>query len=805
MAEGIPDYDELKLRIQPGTEERTYQLLVFGPGGATASASFRPPFSDLELENFILKVGPTRRTARTYRSPQMDAAKKFGSGLSAALLSGEVRDVYLGARRRADENNRGLRVTLYLTNVPELMEVPWEFLYEQRPSGGSFLSQNIYTPIVRSLDLPSAQPPRTLTRRLRILGLVSSPAGFPALDVDGEKEKLEEAVSSLRAQGRVDLTWIEPGTMAELERVIGAPEEEHVVHYIGHGAYDESTESGVLVFENAQGGDHYVTGEDLCTILANERSLRLAVLNSCEGARGGRFDPFSGVASSLVGCGIPAVIGMQFEITDEAAKTFSERLYTALAQGYPVDAALTRARLAIFATGNDIEFGTPVLFLRGADTKLFDVEENGDGGESDFSVRLEQPPSGEADAELTRRLTITNTGARPLSDIRCKKGDGKPLADPIELLEVGGRHSISWKETIEAADRLLITVSASDPEGKRISEQVIATDERIVRVPPPPPPWWRTRAIVVAIVGAIAAAAIVIVLLVRDGDDGDGVSPDTISVGDMPVGISSGDGSVWTANRGGSVSMVDPETDHAETIDLEGVAPEGVSVGGGSVWVTDGSGDTVTRLSSADGLPQGRPVQVGSAPADLAVASGSVWVANQDDNSVSRIDLENPGEVDPIDLEQSGPYGVTFGQGDVWVTNRDSDSVSRIDGDTAVVKDTTLVGDNPKGIAVTDEAVWVANAGDGTVSRVAFATEDEEKIKVGGEPRGVVAFSGSIWVADGARDAVIQLDEKGNEIQTIAVGAGPEGITVAPEAETVWVANGEADTVTEITITGPGP
>ena len=66
---------------------------------------------------------------------------------------------------------------------------------------------------------------------------------------------------------------------------------------------------------------------------------------------------------------------MQFEITDEAAIAFSERLYRALAHGYPVDAALAQARKAIFAGGNDIEFGTPVLFLRSGDARLFDPED----------------------------------------------------------------------------------------------------------------------------------------------------------------------------------------------------------------------------------------------------------------------------------------------------------------------------------------------------------------------------------------------------------------------------------------------
>ena len=67
------------------------------------------------------------------------------------------------------------------------------------------------------------------------------------------------------------------------------------------------------------------------------------------------------------------VSAMQFEISDEAAIAFSERFYTGLAQGLPVDAALAPARLAILAASREAEFGTPVLFLRAADARLFDL------------------------------------------------------------------------------------------------------------------------------------------------------------------------------------------------------------------------------------------------------------------------------------------------------------------------------------------------------------------------------------------------------------------------------------------------
>ena len=84
-------------------------------------------------------------------------------------------------------------------------------------------------------------------------------------------------------------------------------------------------------------------------------------------------DPFAGVAASLVQREIPAVIAMQFEITDRAAIVFAHEFYAAVADGYPVDSAVAEARKAIFADANDIEWGTPVLFMRVPDGRIFDV------------------------------------------------------------------------------------------------------------------------------------------------------------------------------------------------------------------------------------------------------------------------------------------------------------------------------------------------------------------------------------------------------------------------------------------------
>src|SRR2546430_144567 len=112
----------------------------------------------------------------------------------------------------------------------------------------------------------------------------------------------------------------------------------------------------------------------MAMLLADHRSLRLVVLNSCEGARGSELDIFSSTAAILVRRGIPAVLAMQYEITDRAAITLSKVFYEALAKGIPVDRAVSEARKTIsLAAGTTVEWGTPVLYMRSPNGVLFDL------------------------------------------------------------------------------------------------------------------------------------------------------------------------------------------------------------------------------------------------------------------------------------------------------------------------------------------------------------------------------------------------------------------------------------------------
>ena len=82
---------------------------------------------------------------------------------------------------------------------------------------------------------------------------------------------------------------------------------------------------------------------DLVQITHDARSLRLVVLNSCAGAQTDVNDPFAGIAQQFIADGLPAVIAMQFDISDNAAKKMSEEFYEELAKGLAVDVALAEA------------------------------------------------------------------------------------------------------------------------------------------------------------------------------------------------------------------------------------------------------------------------------------------------------------------------------------------------------------------------------------------------------------------------------------------------------------------------------
>ncbi|KPV48259.1 hypothetical protein SE17_39035, partial [Kouleothrix aurantiaca] len=263
-----------------------------------------------------------------------------------------------------------LRLRLRLTGTPELTDLPWEFLHN--PTFNRFLALSSQTPLVRYLEMPERVRPLSISLPLRILAVISSPRGYPPLNVEDEWQRLSTALADLQAHGLVQLERLAAPTLSALQRQLRRGSY-HVLHFIGHGSFDEQQQDGVLLMEDNEGYGARVSSRDLGVILHDHGALRLVVLNACEGGRSSRTDPFAGAAQSLVQQGIPAVIAMQFPVTDEAAIAFSEGFYSALTDGYPVDGGLAEARKGLLNIGGGTEWGTPVLYMRSPDGRLFEL------------------------------------------------------------------------------------------------------------------------------------------------------------------------------------------------------------------------------------------------------------------------------------------------------------------------------------------------------------------------------------------------------------------------------------------------
>jgi formylglycine-generating enzyme required for sulfatase activity len=357
------DFDLLVRRTESG-----YRAEVLSSPAGEATADFAAPFSEHELADLLLRVGRPRGRTRRIDSPEMEAVKILGKGLYDAVFRDKVRDRWHSSWSEAEAQNAGLRLRLRIADAPELNDVPWEYLY----NGDEFLSLSAYTPLVRYLHTPERIRPLLVDGRLDVLVMISSPTDYPALDVEGEWSRLSGALAGSVDRCQVRLQRLPEAQLTVLQRELRHGEY-HILHFIGHAGFDRETQSGVLILHDEAGRGKPVAAEHIGTILHDHRSLRLVVLNACEGAHAGRTDPFAGVAQTLVRQGTPAVIAMQFEITDQAAITFADEFYAALADGHPVDGALADARKRIFATVNDIEWGTPVLYLRAPDGRLFSI------------------------------------------------------------------------------------------------------------------------------------------------------------------------------------------------------------------------------------------------------------------------------------------------------------------------------------------------------------------------------------------------------------------------------------------------
>ena len=234
-----------------------------------------------------------------------------------------------------------------------------------------------------------------------------------------------------------------------------------------------------------------------------------------------------------------------------------------------------------------------------------------------------------------------------------------------------------------------------------------------------------------------------------------------IGVGAGPTGVTSmvqvgddgnPDGLVWVTNTTGeTLSKLDaaqlgPEPRSSVRLDFR---PGALTEGGGFLWVLDAQADRMMELDADTGgkVSGVDPISTGAGPVAVAVMDDVVWVANGLDRSLTRvpIGLPNPDPALPLGFTPTALAADPDGQ-TLWIVNNGGDEVVQFATTSRGISGRIAVGSRPVSVVAGAGAVWVANSGDGTVSRIDPVTKEVVSIQVGGSPVTVAISGDLVWV-----------------------------------------------------------
>jgi hypothetical protein len=401
-----------------------YTIEASGPSGIAVPPQ---PFG----EDYLTAQAAALTKIFASETLERDELETLGSAFYDALFPRQVARAFSRSYSELTPNAH-LRLRLVI-RPPELNILPWELVYD--PDQQFFLAARQTYPVVRFFegDTPSTNQP--VPRPLQVLYVTAQPSDLPPLDVSLSQAALQSALGR-----QAEVTVLSEATPARLREALRQPRF-HILHFDGHAWFDPDQHQGFLGLQDEQGQSQPLSGEMLASYMAGS-DVRLAVLAACESGMDAGDRRYSGIAYQLMkASGLPAVVAMQFRIPDESAITFTQGLYSALADNLPVDEAVAQGRLAILETlgsqpFNSPAWGTPVLFLRTPDGNV--LRPKSDTSDGDRAAGAIGELSG-----MTRVSPHMREAAARFSSlfmVACKQvdlmGDFKDLHDRLHQIQI---------------------------------------------------------------------------------------------------------------------------------------------------------------------------------------------------------------------------------------------------------------------------------------------------------------------------------------------------------------------------------
>ncbi|NJP07804.1 MAG: CHAT domain-containing protein [Chloroflexaceae bacterium] len=354
--------------------------MVYMHGGPLGADDFRIPAARLQhvRQDYHQQVEAWhQRPAELQgkRLPDPEKLLQLGNEV-AALLPHDIRQRLGQAVQRARQHNRRLHIMLEVEpDAREALAVPWELLaLPVTSSAPEFLLRDGRITLIRQVRAIGRNTPPTLSSPLSIQAFGASPAGAAPVDLALTGDAIKQLFGA-------DCWYAGANTLAVMQQRL-LQHNPQVIHLLCHGD-QQSVGRGYRHDVLLQGDDgfvHRVNVWDLLSVFSlASANIQVIVLQACHA--GSALPPLhtgaapttptqahdqreasEGIALTLLRQGIPVVVAMQGEVSQEAASTFVSGLYAALRQGKTIEAAVAAGRVNVAVSEAAADWSLPVLY-----------------------------------------------------------------------------------------------------------------------------------------------------------------------------------------------------------------------------------------------------------------------------------------------------------------------------------------------------------------------------------------------------------------------------------------------------------
>jgi CheY-like chemotaxis protein len=245
----------------------------------------------------------------------------------------------------------------------DFIGIPFEFTFLDQPAEYLILEHPVTRFINGVVPRRKALSPEAFAQLkgdLRVL-IVASNTDPPIPGVDQEAQQLAHFLEN---QGfvkvRAALIPTAEATAAHVRKELKDCRA-HILHYAGHGWYDElSPEESSLFFwsdKDRQGSVEPMSAAELKGLL-QDSEVRFTYFSSCYGSATGPQsqlldDDFLGIADAVVRAGVPSTLGFRWPVSDEGAPKLALAFYESLLRQGSPEIALWEARRELAGINRD--------------------------------------------------------------------------------------------------------------------------------------------------------------------------------------------------------------------------------------------------------------------------------------------------------------------------------------------------------------------------------------------------------------------------------------------------------------------